>query len=116
MAVEAVEIPLAPPAENAERAGMGVDQADADVAAAVEAEIFGSRAVNAAEIGGDRARAVGSPPRSSMSAMPIACEEIVRPAGRLVGEIGPFAGQRALRAGRSSPVAFKVRKSARSRK
>ena len=87
-------------AEHAERAGMGVDQAGADAACGGEAEVP-RRPRRSAGRGRWRpgVAASGRAARASRSARPMAREEVRLPARGLVGEIGPLAGQRALRAG-----------------
>ena len=92
-------------AEHAERAGIGVDQAGGDAAARGEAERFGRLRRQRAEIGADRARAVGQAAALQQIVEADLGQEVLLPAGRLMRQIGPFAGQRALRAGKRAGCA-----------
>ena len=88
-------------AEDAERAGVGVDQAGGDAGRGRQAEV----ARRPAAVSGPRSVPTGvarsgRPVRARRSARPDRREEVVLPAGRLVREVAPLAGQRALRAGR----------------
>ena len=86
-------------AEDAEGAGVGVDQAGRDAGSRGEAEVvggFGVRGPRSVAIGvavgglGGAGEEVGEADGG---------EEVGLPAGGLVGEVGPFAGEGALRAG-----------------
>ncbi len=87
-------------AEHAERAGIGVDDAGRDAAILGQAEIVRGLLRERAEVGADRAGALGQASALQHVGQPDRLEEIAPPAGLFMREIGPFAGQRALRAGK----------------
>ena len=85
--------------ERAKRAGIGVDQPGADAAAGGEAECRGSLRRQRAEIGAGKAGALRQAAARQHVGNADSVEEILLPALVLMREVGPFAGQRALRAG-----------------
>ena len=90
--------------ERAKRTGIGVDQPGADAASGGEAERGRGLRRQRPEIGAGGAGA----PRQIAALEHVGNadgrEEILLPAFVLMREIGPFAGERALRAGVASPT------------
>ena len=85
--------------KRAERAGIGVDQAGADAAVGGEAERRRGFRRQRAEIGAGKACLVRQIAARQHIRDADRREEILLPARFFMREIGPFAGQRALRAG-----------------
>ena len=85
-------------AEHAERPGIGVDDAGRDAAVSGQPELGRGFRGEGAEVGADGTCRLRQAASLQNVIQPDLGEEIALPARRLMRQIGPFAGQRALRA------------------
>ena len=86
-------------AEDAEGAGVGVDETGGDAGGGGEAEAGGGLGGQGADVGADGGGAGGRPVRAKKSSRPMRSRKSGGPARGLVGEVAPLAGEGAEGAG-----------------